>query len=448
MSSKIAVRACRSPSDAIRTAMLATTCFVINRLHCRSGDSGWLLDRISVTNIFGSRALSAAGLAGMIGRFMAACRFQPPRSPAPAPGAPGGGGPGDAPQRHVGGGGFAPAARRRFRPAPDARHGGQRARLLRAHRPRQPCTTASCSPSAAPGTTRLYVPGGLVGVTKPPPSATARKPSACCGAIFPPPRLWGLERPAPLPVAAVVGAVVAGDGQRRRCSCSCADRRRRWPPRWRKPGGFFRRQIASALAPAHARSGTPAPVASPRVFVDFKAFLADWRGALEPVRRAAGTALAHSPSHCGRTRRKPLRRSRAGARRARGLVRPAEQSARWIGEVDAAVQRGTSRDAKGDAHGEFDRIAGCLQAAESLYRPLTTPIEATADLRHVSSKRRADRRLWYEAEWQKARARAENLQTKNWLAKRKWVGPALEKPGGQVLMINNLSIIENKFVSY
>ena len=144
----------------------------------------------------------------------------------------------------------------------------------------------------------------------------------------------------------------------------------------------------------------------PRVLVDFTAFLADWRAALEPAAALLGRPWPVSP---------PVDDPADG-----GFVDPSLAHATagtalplWVEEADAALRQGLTGQ-EGEMRAGLDRITGHLRAAEALYAP--APAETTADLRHQldDSRRQA---AWYEAEWQKARARAEDAHAKL-LAKR------------------------------
>lgn len=170
----------------------------------------------------------------------------------------------------------------------------------------------------------------------------------------------------------------------------------------------------------HTLEAERATRGQPRVLVDFKAFLADWRGALEPAARFLGrpwpAATTDDPAAGGPFVDPALARSVSV-----GAV--PERLPRWVEETDAALRLGLA-GREGEMRAELDRVAGHLQVAEALYAP--TPAEATADLRHQleAARRQA---AWFEAEWQKARLRAEDARAKL-LAKRQEVERLKRRP--------------------
>ncbi len=140
-----------------------------------------------------------------------------------------------------------------------------------------------------------------------------------------------------------------------------------------------------------------------RVMLDFNAFLADGGGALAVIAQALGQPWS-APTTVQPFIDPTLIRS------ARAADEPLPT---WVGEADAAWQAGLAgREDRMQA--EFDRLADNLRAAESLFA--LSPSDAVSDLHHqlLASRQQA---AWYEAEWQKSRARAEEARSKL-LAKR------------------------------
>ena len=142
-----------------------------------------------------------------------------------------------------------------------------------------------------------------------------------------------------------------------------------------------------------------------RVLLDFHNFLADSPGALAAIGIALGEPWPVPPSMAV-AGSEPfidpalVRSARAGD--GTGTL------PRWVEEADAAWRCGLAGGEE-RMRAEFDRLADNLRAAESLYRPM--PSEVAADLRHqlAASRQQA---AWYEAEWQKSRARAEDVGSK------------------------------------
>ena len=138
--------------------------------------------------------------------------------------------------------------------------------------------------------------------------------------------------------------------------------------------------------------------AGERVFIDFQDFLADWRAALEPVRAALDqpwSAAAAEPFVDP-----ALSRSSVGTD---GTPLPP-----WVAQADAAVLLGRA-DRESEMRAVFDHLAVSLAAAQALFG--ATDAERDADLRQQLEATRRQAR-WYEAEWHKARRRAEALQGK------------------------------------
>ena len=132
-----------------------------------------------------------------------------------------------------------------------------------------------------------------------------------------------------------------------------------------------------------------------RILVNFGDFLADEKDALASVRhalglRGEGTVLA------------PLVDASLGRS---GIEDPPGDLPAWVQRADAAIQAGQRGDEIG-MRSELDEISRQLSTEEIFL--IRTPAEETTDLgRQLAMIRRQAR--WYEAEWQKARARAEVL---------------------------------------
>ena len=135
-----------------------------------------------------------------------------------------------------------------------------------------------------------------------------------------------------------------------------------------------------------------------RVIIDFKDFLADWRAALEPVRAALGQPW---PTPAAGTFVDPAL-TRFSASRADGSLPP------WVEQADAALGSGRA-GGEAEMRAVFDRIGDALAAAQALYG--STDAERAADLRQQLAATRRQAR-WYEAEWHKARRRAEAAHAK------------------------------------
>ena len=136
----------------------------------------------------------------------------------------------------------------------------------------------------------------------------------------------------------------------------------------------------------------------PRVFVEFKDFLSDWRAALEPVRAALG---------------RPWPTPSAEAFIDPALIRSAATASdtslpRWVAQADAALRTG-QEGREAEMHETLDRLDDMLAAAGELYG--RSDVEREADLHQQLAATRRQAR-WYEAEWHKARRRAESIQRK------------------------------------
>ncbi len=149
----------------------------------------------------------------------------------------------------------------------------------------------------------------------------------------------------------------------------------------------------------HAVEAERATRAHPRVFVDFKDFLTDWRAALEPVRAALGQPWPIPASADQPFVDPALSRSSADRRTPLPL---------WLEQADAALRLGRA-DGDTGVHAVFDHLAESLAAAQALYG--ATDAERSTDLRRQLEATRRQAR-WYEGEWHKARRRSAKLQTK------------------------------------
>ena len=147
-----------------------------------------------------------------------------------------------------------------------------------------------------------------------------------------------------------------------------------------------------------------------RVLLDFNAFLADSGLALATVERALGQPWPVTPPATVAGQARFL--DPALVRSARTTDEP-EPLPVWVEEADAAWRCGLA-GGEDRMRAEFDRLAGHLRAAESLYAPLPATTAADVQLQLAASRQQA---AWYEAEWQKSRARAEDARSKL-LAKR------------------------------
>lgn len=143
----------------------------------------------------------------------------------------------------------------------------------------------------------------------------------------------------------------------------------------------------------------------PRVIVDFKAFLADWRGALEPVRRLLGEPWPLQP---------PTEDAKEGQFVDPGLLRSAlnegtlAQAPRWLKESDMALQLGVVGQEEA-MRLVLDDMTSHLHTGEMLLSPGQDDV--AADLNHqLATVRRLA--AWYEAEWQKARACTDDVKAK------------------------------------
>ena len=157
-----------------------------------------------------------------------------------------------------------------------------------------------------------------------------------------------------------------------------------------------------ALAPAHPRSGTRTR-GHRRVLLDFSVFLADSANALSVIEMALGQPWPAPPSVIVAGQGPFV--DPALARSAQTAGGP-ELLPVWVAEADAAWQSGLAGD-EDRMRAEFDRLTGNLRSAESLYA--LSPSAEAADVRHqlAASRQQA---AWYEAEWQKSRARAEDAR--------------------------------------
>ena len=141
----------------------------------------------------------------------------------------------------------------------------------------------------------------------------------------------------------------------------------------------------------------------PRVLIDFKAFLADWRGALEPAARVLGMPwpVTGNGANGGTFVDPALARSTVSAAVPDSLPR-------WVEETHAALRLGLSGREEAMC-AELDRVAGHLHAAESLFAP--TPVQNASDLAHQLAAARSQA-VWYETEWYKARLRTDDARAK------------------------------------
>ena len=135
----------------------------------------------------------------------------------------------------------------------------------------------------------------------------------------------------------------------------------------------------------------------PRVVIDFKAFVADWQTALEPVRGLLGQLWPNPPAAVEAAESRFVDP---------GLLRSTldedtmAQAPLWLRQADAALRLGVG-GREGEMQSALDEVATHLQTAEKLFVQL--PAQAVADLHHQleAARRQA---AWYEAEWQKAHA--------------------------------------------
>ncbi len=128
-----------------------------------------------------------------------------------------------------------------------------------------------------------------------------------------------------------------------------------------------------------------------RILLDFSAFQTDENAALEPVRRAL-----HLPPSAT-TLTDPT------------LGRPAAASGLplWVGVTDAALQLGLA-GRETEMRATLDGVAAQLAACEPFLR------SATPDPGDLAQQLAASRKQarWYEAEWRKAQARIDTIQTR------------------------------------
>lgn len=138
-----------------------------------------------------------------------------------------------------------------------------------------------------------------------------------------------------------------------------------------------------------------------RAMIDFKSFVADWRGTLDTAVRSLGLPLIADSPDAGQFVDPALMRSVS-------TEQGQEKSPVWVEETDAALRLGLA-GREDEMRSEMDRVTGLVRAADPLY--LSTPGEAAVDLLHQleAARRQAS---WYEAEWQKARERAEKAKVK------------------------------------
>ncbi len=142
-----------------------------------------------------------------------------------------------------------------------------------------------------------------------------------------------------------------------------------------------------------------------RVFVDFTSFLADWRGALEPIAHVLRQML---PSPGRGTEMTADEFVDPGlARQAKAVTVP-EEIPSWVDKADAALLRATT-GWKDEILLEFDHLTEQMKAAEHLFIPRQN--DAAQDLQQQLGAVRKQA-AWYESEWQKARSRGDNIKEK------------------------------------
>ncbi len=168
-----------------------------------------------------------------------------------------------------------------------------------------------------------------------------------------------------------------------------------------------------------------------RVLIDFKDFLADWQGTLEPVRAALGLPWPSPASPAAPFVDPALSRS--------STDRDGTPLPPWVEQADAALQAGLAGRAA-EMRAVFDRLGEWLDAAHQLYD--RTEAERSSDLRQQLETTRRQAR-WYEAEWHKARRRSTSLQNKL-VTKSSKRGEA--NPCG-IENDNNISKLRNTFIS-
>ena len=134
-----------------------------------------------------------------------------------------------------------------------------------------------------------------------------------------------------------------------------------------------------------------------RVLLDFDSFLDDNGAALATVERASGQPWpAPGPSADGSFVDPALARS-TRAEASPGAVPP------WVEEADQALRCGMVGREK-EMRATFDRITDNLRAEAGSFDPDASDTISDLRLQLGASRRQG---AWYEAEWQKARARAE-----------------------------------------
>jgi hypothetical protein len=136
-----------------------------------------------------------------------------------------------------------------------------------------------------------------------------------------------------------------------------------------------------------------------RVFLNFSEFLEDWPRALEPVGAALGRPWPEAPpasaAQDGFIDGSLLKSNRAPAQGDMPL---------WVAEADAALR--TARGGEAEMRAALDRVYGAVCAAQSLFAGSQDNAEDLS--RELAALRQQAQ--WYEAEWQKARRRAEGGQ--------------------------------------
>ena len=132
-----------------------------------------------------------------------------------------------------------------------------------------------------------------------------------------------------------------------------------------------------------------------RILVDFGDFLRDENAALAPIRSELGGVQGESA---------PARRLVDPGLGASTL--PSEKLPSWVKAADEAILEGGLGDERA-MRLELDEVARQLSTGEFLLLPRTEGV--IADLRQQLQMSRKQAR-WYEAEWQKARARAEDFK--------------------------------------
>jgi hypothetical protein len=137
-----------------------------------------------------------------------------------------------------------------------------------------------------------------------------------------------------------------------------------------------------------------------RVFLDFSAFLTDWRQALAPVGALLGQAWPVLPPVDAAAEEQFVDSALLRVNRSSNDEKPPF----WVDDADAVLRR--ERRTGPGLYAVLDRIAAQLEAAQSLFGGAREHANDAA--RRIAALEQQAR--WYEAEWQKARRRLETAR--------------------------------------